>query len=76
MSDMGWRDKDDLDLTNDDIDAMISEGEAVDIRGPFLAGGGKLITRAKTYTGVSTLKRHEHLTQPVGGRVVPTALSR
>jgi hypothetical protein len=34
MSGMNWRDKDDLDLTSDDIDAMIAEGTPVAVRGP------------------------------------------
>ena len=34
MSDVNWRDKDDLDLTSDDIDAMIAEGQPVQVRGP------------------------------------------
>lgn len=34
MGDMNWRDKDDFDLTAEDIDAMAAEGTLVDVRGP------------------------------------------
>lgn len=34
MRRMGWREKDDLDLTAEDIDAMIVEGHEVTVRGP------------------------------------------
>ncbi len=36
MSDMNWRDKDDLDLTSEDIDEMAAEGVPVEVRGPLL----------------------------------------
>lgn len=39
MSDVNWRDKSDLDLTSEDIDAMIAEGRPVDVRGPSLPAG-------------------------------------
>lgn len=39
MSDMNWREKNDLDLTSEDIDAMVAEGRPVDVRGPSLPPG-------------------------------------
>lgn len=44
MPDMNWRDKDDLELTSEDIDAMLSEGQAVGVRGPRLPGGARIVT--------------------------------
>lgn len=37
MGDVNWRDKDDLELTNADVDAMMAEGQEVGVRGPLLA---------------------------------------
>lgn len=38
--------KDDLDLTSDDIDAMIEEGEPVKLRGPYIGGTGHWVRGA------------------------------
>lgn len=38
MGDVNWRDKDDLDLTSEDIDSMIAEGQPVQVRGPVVPG--------------------------------------
>jgi hypothetical protein len=51
MGDMNWRDKDDLDLTSEDIDAMIDEGQPVAVRGPRLPQGAVLVKAAATYGG-------------------------
>ncbi len=44
MADMNWRDKDDLDLTSEDIDAMIAEGKRVGVRGPSLPSAARIAT--------------------------------
>lgn len=51
MSAMNWRDKDDLDLTSEDVDAMLSEGQRVGVRGPstVLPHGAHLITGASSW---------------------------
>jgi hypothetical protein len=57
MSNVNWRHKDDLDLTSEDIDAMIAEGEAVEVCGPALPGNGVLIKAAPTYGAVTAWAR-------------------
>ena len=58
MTDMGdtWRDKDDLDLTSEDISAMLDEGTPVEVRGPVrVPAGGRLVSATLTYwTGSTT----------------------
>jgi acetaldehyde dehydrogenase (acetylating) len=34
MSDMNWRNKEDLDLTSEDIEAMAEDGQPAEARGP------------------------------------------
>ncbi|MGI8538128.1 MAG: hypothetical protein ACR2K2_16995 [Mycobacteriales bacterium] len=50
---MNWRDKDDLDLTGEDVDAMIGEGLPVDVRGPRLPGCAVVLQAVPTYGGHS-----------------------
>lgn len=73
MSDMDWRDKDDLDLTSDDIDAMIDEGEPVAVRGPRLPGGARIVERSATYVGATT--NRPEIARP-NGRLVGAAPTR
>lgn len=56
MSDMNWRDKDDLDLSSEDITAMAAEGQEVTVRGPHVPGNGTFISSAPTY-GATTVVR-------------------
>lgn len=53
MSNMNWRDKDDLDLTSEDIDAMIADGQSVAVRGPRLPGHAAIVTAAQTFGGAT-----------------------
>ncbi len=57
MGDMSsdWRDKDDLDLTAEDVDAMLNAGAPLTVVGPHqLPGNGVLVTARATF-GVPTL---------------------
>lgn len=67
MGDMNWRDKDDLDLTSEDIDAMITEGCPVEVRGPKLPAGAAFITSSTTFVISSTLRPEVYRPQ---GRLV------
>jgi hypothetical protein len=56
MDDMSsdWRDKDDLDLTSEDITAIFDAGEPAEIRGPavtYVPMGGKIIQSIRTFGG-------------------------
>lgn len=73
MSDMNWRDKDDLDLTSADIDAMIGEGLPVAVRGPRLPPGARLVERPSTYRGATTSS--PEVSRP-NGRLVGAAPTR
>ncbi len=42
MTDMNWRDKDDLELTSEDLDAMIAEGTPVAVRGPMVPSAARI----------------------------------
>jgi hypothetical protein len=56
MTDMGrtWRDKDDLDLTSDDISTMLDEGTPVGTRGPDrYPAGGTVVRPASTFSTAS-----------------------
>lgn len=69
MSDMNWRDKDDLDLTADDIDAMAAEGQPVAIRGPRLPGNAVFLSSVATSTPATTLR--PEVGRPVGQLLSP-----
>lgn len=58
MSNMNWRDKDDLELTSEDIDAMISEAQPVEVRGPSteLPSAARLITASCSWAIASNVK--------------------
>ena len=74
MSDMrDWRDKDDLELTVEDVDALIRCGKPVDVHGPEpLPGGGHYISAAPSYGGVTIATLAPPV--PVGGmKVSPVA---
>jgi hypothetical protein len=73
MSDMNWRDKDDLDLTSEDIDAMVAEGELVGVRGP-LPGGACFIRPAMTEAVVETVPLRAPALVGGGMRVVQPTL--
>jgi hypothetical protein len=64
MSDMNWRDKDDLDLTSEDIDAMVAEGQPVVVRGPRMPAGASLVTPSPTLGGSVT--SHPQVPRPAG----------
>lgn len=73
MSDMNWRDKEDLELTSEDISAMAAEGESVAVRGPRLPGGAKIVERSATYVGAIT--NRPEIARP-NGRLVGAAPTR
>lgn len=53
MSDMSdWRDKDDLELSSDDITEMIDAGQPVEATGPIVPGGF-LVEPANTFVSAS-----------------------
>ncbi len=56
MSAVNWRDKDDLDLTTEDITAMAAEGKAVGVRGPHVPGNGVFISSADTHVFTTTVR--------------------
>lgn len=64
MGIVNWRDKDDLDLTSEDISAMAAEGQAVAVRGPHLPGNGIFISSADTYVFTTTVRPEVH--RPLG----------
>ncbi len=53
MKDMtDWRDKDDLDLTSEDLGAMIDAGEPVElVSAPRLPGHGAIVVPVRTHGG-------------------------
>lgn len=56
MDSMGsdWREKDDLDLTSEDITAMFDACEPAEIRGPavtYVPMGGKIVQALQTFGG-------------------------
>lgn len=60
-----WRDKDDLDLTSEDISAMFEAGDPVEVRGPSrLPAGGAFVGVACTFGGSHWLERGLVLTGP------------
>ncbi len=73
MSDMNWREKDDLDLTSEDIDAMIAEGQPTNVRGPRLPAGARMVERSSTYLGATT--NAPEMSRP-NGRLVGAAPTR
>ena len=54
MSDMSWRDKDDHDLTSEDISAMAAEGQPVGVRGPHIPSAARLATASQTFGATTT----------------------
>lgn len=54
--DSDWRDRDDLDLTSEDITAMFDAGEPAEVRGPsstttYVPLGGKVVEAIRTFGG-------------------------
>lgn len=70
MSDMGWRDKDDLDLTSEDISAMAAEGEQLFVRGPKFPGGARVIGPPLTEVAALTVSMRAPVIIGGGMRVV------
>lgn len=56
-----WQDKDDLDLTNDDLDAMMDEGKPIAVNDPTWLAGGVWFDPARA-----------HMTPPPSTSAVPT----
>jgi hypothetical protein len=54
MGHMNWRDKDDLDLTSEDISAMADEGEPVEVVGPPFPASAHIVAAVTSY-GAETL---------------------
>jgi hypothetical protein len=75
MADMNWRDKDDLDLTSEDIDAMISEGQPVEVRGPSpeLPSAARLITAPGSWAIAGNVKFNPRSTGLRVSHPVPVA---
>lgn len=60
MGDMNWRDKDDLELTSEDLDAMVAEGTPVAVRGP------RPVTGVRFVKATSWGSPRQHLSSVVG----------
>lgn len=45
-----WRDKDDFEMTSEDIDAMANDGVDVEITGPPLPGGAVIVEPAPSFS--------------------------
>ncbi len=59
-----WRDKDDLELTSDDLGAMLDAGDAVEVvHAQVLPGCGSFVTPLRTFGGQTT----QPISQPVFG---------
>jgi hypothetical protein len=69
MSDVNWRDKDDLALTSGDISAMAAEGEPVQVVGPGVSSPYVVKAGGNVGTPHAGVKRHLALGTSVVTRV-------